>query len=68
MTSRIVKIHAVPGSLQDMFKHNPWRAPGQAPVFDPCGMAGGHAIPGSQGGEYNPTKYAKQGTELKQIL
>ena len=25
----------------DIFKFNPWRAPGKAPVFDSCGMAGG---------------------------
>lgn len=24
-----------------MQRHNPWRAPGSAPVYDPCGMAGG---------------------------
>lgn len=23
------------------FKHNPWRAPGRAPVYSPCGIAGG---------------------------
>ena len=25
----------------DIYQWNPWRAPGSAPVFDPCGMAGG---------------------------
>lgn len=30
------------GSVQDLFKFNPWRAPGKAPVFDSCGMAGGN--------------------------
>ena len=25
----------------DIYKHNPWRAPGSAPVLDACGLAGG---------------------------
>lgn len=28
-------------SKGDVFRWNPWRAPGNAPVYDPCGMAGG---------------------------
>lgn len=28
-------------SPEDIYQWNPWRAPGSAPVFDPCGMAGG---------------------------
>ena len=32
---------ATPGAYDDIFKFNPWRAPGHAPVFDACGMAGG---------------------------
>ena len=32
---------AVAGSAADIYKHNPWRAPGTAPMFDSCGMAGG---------------------------
>jgi len=27
----------------DATKHNPWRSPGHAPVFSPCGIAGGGA-------------------------
>lgn len=27
--------------LGDIYKHNPWRAPGFAPVESPCGLAGG---------------------------
>eukprot|EP00729_Bicosta_minor_P006469 gene6469-3087_t len=27
------------GSADDYTKHNPWRAPGSAPVYDPCGPA-----------------------------
>lgn len=31
----------------DQHKYNPWRAPGMAPVGDPCGMASGSLNPGS---------------------
>ena len=36
-------------SEQDVYRFNPWRAPGAAPVFDSCGMAGGGPV--QQGGE-----------------
>lgn len=44
-----------------MFKYNPWRAPGMAPVSDPCGMAGGVEVEEFNAAAYNPTMYAKQG-------
>ena len=49
-------------------RHHPWRAPGSAPVFDPCGMAGGG--PKQQGGEakYTTTKFAKQGDLGTKVL
>lgn len=58
---RTLNRKAAAGSDEDWTKFNPWRAPGSAPVFDPCGMAGGgpHATPGK--GEYQTTKYAKLG-------
>ena len=31
-------------ALADIWKLNPWRAPGQAPVSDSCGMAGGNTF------------------------
>jgi hypothetical protein len=34
-------MEAVEGSDEDSYRFNPWRAPGFAPVVDPCGMAGG---------------------------
>ena len=37
------------------------RAPGSAVRTDPCGIAGGSPIKQSNGGEYNPTQFAKQG-------
>jgi hypothetical protein len=56
----------------DIFKFNPWRAPGKAPVFDPCGMAGGH-LPGPpktewNAGAFNTTKFAKMGDLGSQVL
>lgn len=36
-----MNLKAVEGSAQDSYRLNPWRAPGRAPVFDACGMAGG---------------------------
>ena len=49
------------GGPDDWTKYNPWRAPGTAPIFDPCGMAGGGPTFGSESGAYNTTKFAKQG-------
>ena len=39
-----VNRNSTPGfrnSAYDIYRHNPWRAPGAAPVADPCGLAGG---------------------------
>ena len=58
---RTANRRALPGSPQDVFKFNPWMAPGLAPTYDPCGMAGGAPVPTTAAAEYNPTKYAKQG-------
>jgi hypothetical protein len=48
-------------SEADVYRHNPWRAPGNAPVYHPCGMAGGG--PAQQGGEakITTTRFTKQG-------
>ena len=29
------------GGAEDIYYYSPWRAPGAAPVIDPCGAAGG---------------------------
>ena len=42
---RTANRNSKPGSTQDVFKYNPWRAPGLAPVWDSCGMAGGAPTP-----------------------
>ena len=39
--ARSVNRQAAAGSDLDIYKHNPWRAPGSAPVADACGLAGG---------------------------
>ena len=39
----------------------PRRAPGRAPTYGPCGMAGGGPQSGVESGEYNATSFAKQG-------
>jgi hypothetical protein len=45
----------------DVYQHNPWRAPGNAPVYDPCGMAGGSPSWVYTGLSYVNTRYARQG-------
>merc|ERR1719408_1145174 len=57
---RTANRNSEPGSVEDVFKYNPWRAPGQAPVFDPCGMAGGAPKPTTAAAEYTATMFAKQ--------
>ena len=57
-----------PGSVSDVFKYNPWRAPGLAPVFDSCGMAGGAKIPSTAAAEYTSTVFASQGDLGSQVL
>lgn len=37
---RTMNIENAAGSVNDSYRYNPWRAPGSAPVNDPCGMAG----------------------------
>ena len=36
-----MNVDAAEGSDSDSYRYNPWRAPGFAPVVDPCGQAGG---------------------------
>lgn len=53
--------NATPGSMDDIWRFHPWRAPGHAPVWDACGMAGGTTKEVFNAGAYNSTKFAKQG-------
>merc|ERR1712113_1189 len=61
---------AVAGSVNDSYRLNPWRAPGKAPVTDPCGTAGGtdpaHAGPGVA--VFATTEFAKQGDLGSKVL
>ena len=65
---RTANRNAAPGSAQDVFKYNPWMAPGKAPTFDACGMAGGAPTPTTAAAEYNPTVYARQGDLGSKVL
>lgn len=58
---RTTNLRTSPGSIEDFWRFNPWRSPGNAPVYDPCGMAGGSPTAQFNAGEYNTTIYAKQG-------
>ena len=59
---------SIPGvGFFDQTKYNPWRAPGHAPVADPCGIAGGWGTPGAPGnGGVPPPGYTQgdRGSEL----
>ena len=61
---------AIPGSSNDVYKHNPWRAPGSAPIMDACGLAGGtyKRTSGAEAGDYTKTIYAQHGDVGTQVL
>ena len=60
-SQRTINRDAVAGSDADWTRWNPWRAPGTAPVYDPCGRASGgpHATGGH--GEFTNTTFARIG-------
>ena len=51
------------GSAADIDRHNPWRAPGAAPVADACGLAGGTpwGADAPEEGKYANTSFARHG-------
>ena len=53
---RTTNLKTKPGSIQDFWRFNPWRSPGNAPVMDPCGMAGGSPTHRFNAGEYNKVR------------
>ena len=61
---------AIPFSDNDIYRHNPWRAPGSAAVQDACGLAGGSYSRqnGPEAGDYVRTKYAQHGDVGTQVL
>lgn len=59
-------------SPYDIFRHNPWRAPGYAPVADACGLAGGTpwgAYAPEEGCYLNTThaKHGMRGSDLPEM-
>jgi len=60
---RSVNIAATPFADNDIYRHNPWRAPGAAPIANPCGYAGGTpwGQNGPEAGDYENTTYAHHG-------
>ena len=65
---RTTNVNSRPGSIDDIWKYNPWRAPGKGPLADPCGMAGGTQTECFNAGAYNSTKFAKQGDLATNVL
>jgi len=68
--ARSVNRNATRGSALDIYKHNPWSAPGSAPVADACGLAGGWPW-GNDGGEaglYVNTTNARHGQNGTTLL
>lgn len=76
---RTLNRKAACGSKEDKYYYSPWRAPGSAPVYDSCGVAGGspwsQGAPGwgpggaaSAGVRYKNTTNAKQGDHGSQTL
>ena len=58
---RTVNTGAECGSEEDSYYFSPWRAPGSAPLFDSCGMAGGTPHKGGFGAQYRNSSHASQG-------
>eukprot|EP00664_Eupelagonemidae_sp_cell27_P003185 gene3186-939_t len=59
------------GGSGDWTQRRPWRTPGDAPVTDPCGLAGGWYTPGTKGNGGDAPPGAKQGaagSELPKLL
>lgn len=63
-----LNIHAVEGAANDSYRFNPWRAPGTAPVVDPCGQAGGKYRQTPMGGASNFGTVTVNGTRGQQTL
>lgn len=56
-----------PMAARDECGFNPWCAPGAAPVFNPCGVAGGDIIEGKPGNGGDPPPGYKQGQDARLI-
>jgi hypothetical protein len=67
---RTYNANATCGTEADTYRHNPWRAPGTAPVFDPCGRAGGGntGAPGPGAAFFTNTSVNRQGDLGSRVL
>eukprot|EP00928_Gymnodinium_smaydae_P028390 TRINITY_DN21659_c0_g1_i1.p1 TRINITY_DN21659_c0_g1~~TRINITY_DN21659_c0_g1_i1.p1 ORF type:complete len:426 (+),score=29.75 TRINITY_DN21659_c0_g1_i1:74-1351(+) len=65
-----MNVNAVECSEEDSYRFNPWRAPGSAPVVDPCGQAGGKFRATPMGGDsvFTDTKQAQMGDMGSEVL
>ena len=65
-----LNLGAVEGSEEDSYRFNPWRAPGWAPVVDPCGQAGGEYAYQRMGGDsvFTNTTNAGKGMKGSEVL
>ena len=63
--ARSVNLKAPRFSELDIYQHNPWSAPGAAPVSDACGLAGGSpwSWNRAEAGNYVNTTHASHGTK-----
>jgi len=62
----ITYAHVETNDVRDLHAPTPWRSPGEAPVFDSCGVAGGSVDHNDQGAGFTPpgTKRGDLGTKL----
>jgi hypothetical protein len=65
---RTFNLNVTKFSKQDTTRWNPWRAPGRAPLYDPCGMAGGAPVWRHTALTFYDTRYAKQGQLGTEVL
>jgi hypothetical protein len=67
--ARSVNLKAPRFSELDRYQHNPWSAPGSAPVADACGLAGGSpwAWNRAEAGNYVNTTQARHGMSGTQL-
>eukprot|EP00928_Gymnodinium_smaydae_P017880 TRINITY_DN16827_c0_g4_i1.p1 TRINITY_DN16827_c0_g4~~TRINITY_DN16827_c0_g4_i1.p1 ORF type:complete len:388 (+),score=27.65 TRINITY_DN16827_c0_g4_i1:48-1211(+) len=66
---RTMNLDAEAGSADDVYRFNPWRAPGAAPVQDACGIAGGSdKVHLADAAVFQETKFAKFGDYASKSL
>jgi len=65
-----MNVAAIEGAVNDSYRFNPWRAPGTAPVVDPCGQAGGKYEQTPVGGDsvFFATNFSRMGDLGSEVL